>query len=183
MKTFPFATLVTAVDGNPYITHIPVIYNENKDRLVIHMDALNPQVNTLRKGSLATAIYQGPNCYISPSVYTTDQFPTWNYIIVHVEGIVHPIEDEMEIKQSIVNMTNFLEGSEPKFVLDLDHPRMDRLLPHIRAFEIEIDRWEGKFKLSQDKNPTDFEMAKTALKDQARKDWSSFVDSIYDRGL
>lgn len=183
IRAFPFGTLVTAAEAEPYITHIPIIYNEGTGRLVAHIDAMNPQVDTLTEGAIATVIFKGPDCYISPAVYSTEQLPTWNYIIVHITGIVHTIDDPDAVKQTMIDMTAFLEGENPRYVLEKDNPKMDRLVNYIKAFEIEITNWEGKFKLSQDKNPEDFELAKGALKNQARKDWNSFIDAIYANGL
>jgi transcriptional regulator len=183
MKAFPFATLVTAKDGEPFITHIPIIYNDNSGRLVAHIDAMNPQVATLGNGSMATVVFRGPDCYISPSVYSTEQLPTWNYIIVHITGKVHLVEEPDAVKQTMIDMTAFLEGDNPKFILKKNNPKMDRLVNYIKAFEIEITSWEGKFKLSQDKNPEDFELAKAELLDQSKRNWNQFILSIYERGL
>src|SRR5437870_11332003 len=46
----------------------------------------------------ALAIFQGPDAYISPSLYPTKQetgnvVPTWNYAVVHAHGPLRAIED------------------------------------------------------------------------------------------
>jgi transcriptional regulator len=58
---------------------------------------------------------------------------------------------------------------------------MERLIVYIQAFEIEITNWEGKFKLSQDKIPQDFENAKEELKRNSKKDVSKFIEEIYKK--
>ena len=78
-------------------------------------------------------------------------------------------------------MTKFLEGKERNFILKQDDPRMERLIDYIQAFEIEITNWEGKFKLSQDKNAQDFENAKEELKRNSQKDVSIFIEEIYKK--
>ncbi|MBT8262908.1 MAG: FMN-binding negative transcriptional regulator [Bacteroidia bacterium] len=179
MKAFPFALLVTASKDHPYITHIPIIYNETSGRLVAHIDATNPQVETLNDGNAATVVFKGPDTYISPSVYSTEQLPTWNYIIVHITGVIHRITDPKAVKKTMIDMTDFLEGNDPKFVLKKDNPKMDRMVNYIKAFEIEITNWEGKFKLSQDKIPQDYELAKEALIQNTQRDYKEFINSIY----
>lgn len=52
-------------------------------------------------------------------------------------------------------MTEFLEAPDHKYVLETNNPRLDKNLDYIEMFEIKISQWEGKFKLSQDKKPTD----------------------------
>lgn len=173
--------LVTAGDGKPFVTHIPFIYNETSKKLVAHLDRSNPQMVTLKDGAEVTVVFRGPDTYISPSIYTTAQLPTWNYIIVHVTGKFQLINDPEAIKQTMLDMTEFLEGSEQKFILKKDDPRMERLINYIQAFEIEITNWEGKFKLSQDKNAQDFENAKEELKRNSQKDVSIFIEEIYKK--
>ncbi len=179
IKHFPLGMLVTAKDGNPFVTHIPFIYNEISKKLVAHIDRNNPQLETLKDGAEITVVFKGPDTYISPSIYTTPQLPTWNYIIVHVTGIIQLINEPESIKKTMIDMTAFLEGQAQKFILKNDDPRMDRLINYIQAFEIEITNWEGKFKLSQDKISQDFENAKEELINKSRKDVSGFIDNIY----
>ena len=181
IKAYPFAMLVSAEGSTPFVTHIPIVYNEATGKLVAHIDKQNPQVETLVNGAEVTVVFKGPDCYISPSVYSTPQLPTCNYINVHITGTIQLINDAIAAKQTMVDMTAFLEQPEHKFKLEMDDPRMDRLINYIQAFDIEITNWEGKFKLSQDKNTVDFERAKTALAESSKKGVSGFIESIYNR--
>ena len=179
IRAFPLGMLVTALDNEPFITHIPIIYKESGEKLVAHIDASNPQVESLKDGAKATVVFKGPDCYISPSVYSTEQLPTWNYIIVHLEGIIKTIPEPEAVKETMIAMTRFLEGSQQQFVLERDNPKMDRMVNYIRAFEIEITHWEGKFKLSQDKDPEDYKRAHEALIAKSREDIASFINQMY----
>jgi transcriptional regulator len=180
IEHFPLGMLVTAKDGKPFITHIPFIYDAATKKLIAHLDRNNPQMETLKDGAEVTVVFKGPDTYISPSIYTTPQLPTWNYIIVHVTGNIKLINKPEAVKKTMVDMTEFLEGDPQKFILKKDDPRMERLIDYIQAFEIEITHWEGKFKLSQDKNAQDFENAKKELIKKSRKDISWFIDINYD---
>ena len=161
INTYPLAMLVSVKDNAPLISHLPLIYSEGK--LIGHLDKYNPQAEVLKNNNDVTVIFSGPQCYISPSIYSTTQLPTWNYIMVHLKGKVKEIIDEQTIKQSIVQMTDLLEAPEHKYTLELDNPRMDKFIPYIKGFEIDITHWEGKFKLSQDKKPSDIESARSEL--------------------
>lgn len=179
IKHFPLGMLVTSKAGKPFVTHIPFIYNETTKKLVAHIDRSNPQMETLQNNAEVTVVFKGPDTYISPSVYTTPQLPTWNYIIVHITGNIQLINEPEAVKKTMVVMTEFLEGKAQKFILKNDDPRMERLINYIQAFEIEITHWEGKFKLSQDKIPQDFENAKRELIKKSHKDISVFIERIY----
>lgn len=179
IKQFPLAILVSAKNDQPFTTHIPIIYNEASGKLVAHIDRQNPQVETLRDGAEVTVIFRGPDTYISPSVYSTEQLPTWNYIFVHITGTIGLIHEAEAVKQTMIDMTAFLEGKQAKFELQKDNPKMDRMVPYIQAFDITITNWEGKFKLSQDKIPADYELAKAALIKNSKPGDKEFIERIY----
>ena len=179
IKQYPLAMLVSALNGKPLITHIPIIYNDTTGKLVAHIDKFNPQVASLKNGGEVTVVFKGPDSYISPSIYTTKQLPTWNYIIVHIKGTVSLINDKEKAKDTMIAMTQFLEGADQKFVLDNDNRGMRNSINYIQAIEIEITNWEGKFKLSQDKCEKDQENAKQALIKKSNNDLTGFIDEIY----
>jgi len=79
----------------------------------------------------------------------------------------------------MVDMTQFLEGTHPKFELMMNNPKMDRMVPYIQAFEIEITQWEGKFKLSQDKIAKDYDLAKEELIKNSKSNDKDFIEKIY----
>lgn len=177
IKTYPMATVISVKNGEPLVTHVPLILDRGK--LVGHMDRYNPQAELMKDNQKVTVIFSGPQCYISPSIYSTTQFPTWNYVNVHLKGIVNAIDDPEKVKQSIVNMTEQLEAPEHRFILPIDHPRMHSLIEYIKGFEIDITHWEGKFKLSQDKNPKDMRLAKAELIQANQQSIETFLNRIF----
>jgi len=179
MKAFPFAMLVSAKEGTPFVTHIPIIYNDETGKLVAHIDKFNPQVETLIDGAEVTVVFKGPDTYISPSVYTTKQLPTWNYIIVHITGTLTLINDPEAAKDTMVAMTKYLEGAAQKFVLEKDNPRMKGMINYIQAFDITITHWDGKLKLSQDKIEQDQENAKQELLKKSSNHVAGFIEEMY----
>ncbi|MEY8848149.1 FMN-binding negative transcriptional regulator [Psychroserpens sp. XS_ASV72] len=177
IKTYPLATLISVGNNQPFITHLPLIL-EN-DKLIGHIDIYNPQTPFLKDNRDVTVIFSGPQCYISPSVYSTTQLPTWNYIKVHLKGKVKAIESKSALKQSLITMTEFLEAPEHNYILEPDNPRMERNLDYIKMFEIDIVEWEGKFKLSQDKNPKDTKAARAHLIKTNQDSIKQFLDKVF----
>ena len=181
IKQYPLGMLVSVKDNKPLLTHIPFIYNDKIGRLVAHIDKNNPQLETLQDGANVTVVFKGPDCYISPSIYDSEnQLPTWNYIIVHITGTIQLINDPEAAKQSMITMTEFLEEPDHKFILHKNNPKMDRFVNYIQAFEIEITNWEGKFKLSQDKTEVDQTNAKNELIKKSEASISGFIKTIYN---
>jgi len=179
IKNYPLGMLVSAKDGVQFVTHIPIIYNDELGKLVAHMDKFNPQLETLLDGVEVTAVFKGPDTYISPGIYTTKQLPTWNYIIVHVTGTITLINDPEAAKDTMIAMAEFLERPDHKFILEKDNPRMKHFINYIRAFDITITKWEGKFKLSQDKIEQDQVNAKKELIKKSGEDATGFIEEMY----
>jgi transcriptional regulator len=177
IKTYPLATVISVKDNTPLITYLPLIY-ENK-KLIGHIDIYNPQAQLLKDNNDVTVLFSGPECYISPSIFSTTQLPTWNYIKVHLTGKVKAIESKAALKKSLITMTEFLEAPEHKYVLEADNPRLDKNLDYIEMFEIEIMHWEGKFKLSQDKKPNDIKAAREELIRSNQESIKQFLDTIF----
>ena len=117
VKHFPLGILVTAKDGKTFVTHIPFIYKETSKKLVAHIDRNNPQLEMLTDGAEVVTIFKDQDTYISPCVYTTPQLPTWNYINVHITGKLKLIHKAETVKQTMVDMTAFLEDGAQRFVL------------------------------------------------------------------
>ncbi|TGV02035.1 FMN-binding negative transcriptional regulator [Flavivirga rizhaonensis] len=178
IKTYPLATLISVKDNQPLITHLPLIYND-AGKLIGHIDKFNPQAEFLKEDRDVTIIFSGPQCYISPNIYTTKQLPTWNYIIVHLKATVKAIENKEALKKSLIDMTAFLEAPEHKFILEPDNRSMKGYLDYIKMFEITITDWEGKFKLSQDKKPRDIENARAELIRANQKSIEYFLEKVF----
>ena len=103
-------------------------------------------------GNEVLAIFTGPHAYISPSWYAeANVVPTWNYVAVHVYGRVRIDDDRDSRLQAVNRHVGFFESGMPSpWSLDeADSAFIDQLLDAITAFRIEIDRIEGKWKLSQ----------------------------------
>ncbi|WP_138434842.1 FMN-binding negative transcriptional regulator [Winogradskyella algicola] len=178
IKAYPLATIISVVDNTPLITHLPLIYENGK--LIGHIDIYNPQTEYLKDNNDIIVLFYGPQCYISPSMYSTTQLPTYNYIRVHLKGKVTAIEDKDSLKQSLITMTEFLENPNPKYILDPDNPRLHANLNYIKMFEIDITHWEGKFKLSQDKKTSDMVAAREELIRANQESIREFLNKVFN---
>lgn len=178
IKNYPLALVISVQDNKPILTHLPLIYNE-QGKLIGHIDKYNPQANLLANNNEVTIVFSGPSCYISPSVYTSKQLPTYNYIKVHLKGQVKAINSKSALKESLIKMTEFLETPNNKYTLDPNNRAMEGYLDYIKMFEITITDWEGKFKLSQDKKPIDTENARAELIRANQANIKSFLDKVF----
>lgn len=182
IKMYPLATVITSSSNKVLSTHIPLVYSDKGTlgTLVGHLDKFNPQINHFEdKDHNLEIIFHGPEVYISPSKYSSTQLPTWNYFKVHLRGKIILKKEPQDVKESLIAMTAFLEGEKPNYVLDENNPRMHAALDYIVGFHIKISSWEGKYKISQDKNKEDRKRAKQALI-EGQSDVINHIERLYE---
>lgn len=161
------ATLVSVHGEDIEVAFVPMLVEHTADGVVLfgHIDAMNPKADQL-DGRRMHAIFHGPQSYISPDDYGTPQLPTWNYVHVVAAGTVHELTGDERKRGLLVRMAETFGGAAQAFVLEDNDERMAGMLGGIRAFRIDVDELVGRFKLSQDKSPSD---AKAVLKSMTRK--------------
>jgi transcriptional regulator len=153
---FGFAILVTAKDGSPIATHLPLQLEKNEDGdwlLQGHMAKANPQWR-LFEGADVLAIFLGPHTYVSPSWYNHKNVPTWNYKAVHAYGKVRLVEGE-ELTNNLRKIMARYESAHAENPTQFDEVPDSVLLPDLRAlvgFEIKVERLEAASKLSQNRD-------------------------------
>ena len=165
---YPFGLLVTGdTDEAPVATHIPMIAQRSGSglRLLGHIARANPQCAAIHGARPALAVFTGAHAYISPSWYDPPypQVPTWNYSAVHARGRLHEATDPYAILSALT--TCF----ESKFDVPWEFARLDRSyvedqMRGIVAFEMIVERIEGKAKFSQNRSERDAAGAIAGLK-------------------
>lgn len=148
----PFATVVTSAESGPVISHLPMYYREEggKGILVGHLAKANDHCRFL--GGKTTVIFHGPHAYVSSKWYETGNVvPTWNYIAVHVSGVLEKTEGA-ELGRILNLMLEKHEGDPRSFYLNMDDNVRSNLEKQIVGVKMAIGKMEGKWKLSQNKS-------------------------------
>lgn len=165
-----FATLVTQDKaGAPFVTHLPFLLDPKRGplgTLLGHMARPNPQWRAFASGRPALVVFQGPHAYVSPSWYEVHPaVPTWNYVAVHAYGMPAVIENQARVKALLGRLTETHEAGRPSpwRIESLAPEYVDAMIRGIVAFEIPIDRLEGKAKLSQNRGAADQRHVREAL--------------------
>lgn len=157
--------LVTAGAGGLQANHIPFVLDGEvgeRGTLRAHLARANPQVQDLSAVDDCLVVFQGPQTYISPSLYPTKQehgkvVPTWNYITVHAWGRPRVIDDAAWLRRQVDDLTmrNELSRPAPWSVSDAPESYIAAQLKVIVGIEILIARIEGKWKVSQNRPAID----------------------------
>lgn len=164
VRRHPLAMLVTNGEHGPLATHLPVIPAGALDdgtgetglvgvELLGHMNRMNPHWTTLRDGMSALLVFQGPNGYVTPTVYrTTPAAPTWNFTAVHLRGSLNPIatrEETLRVVMATVEAYERDHGSGWDMTGSIAY--FERIVPGVGAFRFQVTSADAMFKLSQDK--------------------------------
>jgi transcriptional regulator len=166
----PFAVLVGVdPEGAPFATHLPVLLDESPaplGTLLGHVARPNPQWRLFTPDRPVLVVFPGAHAYVSPSWYGTHpSVPTWNYVAVHAYGVPRVIDDAGRVRTLLDRLVRtFEEGRTTPWRMDsLPDPYAEGMMRGIVAFEIPIDRLEGKAKLSQNRSASDQARVRAAL--------------------
>ena len=177
---YPLATVVSQGDSYPTITQVPLILSENGAALRGHFDRNNPHCEEILSGGNVYCLFNGPNHYITPSIYPDTQYPGWNYVAVHVKGVVRPIEDKTWLKELLLALAARNEPENSGYELSPTQANFAELLNYILGFEIDIVEMKGIFKLAQDKGPEHAEIARRHLAEVTQSDVGDFLNEMME---
>jgi transcriptional regulator len=166
MRARPFAALISAGSMGLYATHLPTVLKDIGPFGVVecHLARGNPHWKELAKGDEALMIFQGPEGYITPNWYPSKAkhgkvVPTWNYAAVHAYGRPEVMADKDWLRRHVGELTAQQEADETKpwSLSDAPEAYVEAMLRGIVGFRFAVTRLEGKWKMSQNREPKDRE--------------------------
>ena len=164
MTAHPLATLITSGSGGLAANLIPFSLHDGGDQGILraHLARGNMQLDELREGAETLVLFQGPECYVTPSWYPSKAehgkvVPTWNFAMVQVRGKPQVIDDADWVLAQLQKLTGNHESGRkhPWNISDAPDDFIAAQLKGIVGIEIPILSIEGKWKASQNRLPTD----------------------------
>jgi len=165
IRAHPLGTWVTQ-DGDTLVAnHIPFLLDADRGphgTLVGHVARANPVWRTFSTRVRSLVVFQGVDTYVTPSFYPSKRahgkvVPTWNYAVVHAQGMPRAIEDRDWLLQLLERLVTTHEATEalPWKIADAPADYVDGLLRVIVGIEIPVDALTGKWKVSQNRPDAD----------------------------
>ena len=184
MRQYPFATLLTVVEGIPHISHLPLVLFPipGGHQLVGHLSRANKHFEHLETHS-SLAIFHGPHTYINPGWYQSADVPTWNYCVVHADLRCRLDSSEKSTLEALRLLTQSITemGYEPwEFAVPADLSNPKHLTKAIVSFRAEIINLEAKFKLSQNRSVKDISGVIAGLRQRDDKASSEVAQLMQD---
>ncbi len=167
-----FVTLVSQVDGAPFATHLPVLYERQgaQVRFTGHWARANPQWRGIDQQTVLLIVH-GPHAYVSPTWYADPAatVPTWNYATAHVGGRIGLIQEHEALSDLVARLAAKYEsaiGSDWRFPDSA--PGTSHELAGIVGFELVAERIRIKHKLNQHHGDASVEGAVAGLRNTGR---------------
>ncbi len=155
-RTRGFGMLALAHEERVLVSHIPFVLNDAGTSVEGHLAKNNPIVAMLSEPRPATLVISGSDSYVSPDWYgSPGNVPTWNYIAVHLRGVLTLGESEA-LPQHLDRLSHHFEtqipGKPPWTPAQLEPSALQRMARAIVAITLDIEVVEGTWKLSQNKD-------------------------------
>ena len=147
---------ILSVNGTegPLAAHVPFLLNVDGSLAELHLARSNPIARVALPAPALIAV-SGPDAYVSPDWYgAEDQVPTWNYVAVHLRGVLEPLPEEAlrpHADALSAEHEGRIAGKVPWTSAKMSEGAMPRMMRMILPFRFRVLRVEGTWKLNQNK--------------------------------
>jgi transcriptional regulator len=191
MRAHPLATLLTLDESGIVANHVPVDAVPSPAPLGVlrgHVARANPVWRKHSAEQSVLAIFQGPQAYVSPSLYPTkaatgEVVPTWDYAVVHVRGTLRFIHDAEWLHALVTKLTDAHEAPRdaPWKLADAPPAYVEKMLKAIVGFEFSIVSLTGKWKVSQNRDSADRKGVISGLRASSDPDSREIAEMLASR--
>ena len=150
-----------------------------------HVARANPLWREARGDVDSLVVFQGPQAYISPSMYPTKAatgkvVPTWNYIMVQARGRLRAVDDAGWLRAFVTRLTERHEAARPVpwAVGDAPADYIEAMLRAIVGIEIELTSLVGKWKVTQNRGVADRDGVVYGLRAQGGAQAVAMADAV-----
>lgn len=150
-----FGTLCVNGPEGPLLAHVPFLLSQDGTSADMHLARSNAIILNGMPAAAVMAV-QDHDFYVSPDWYgIPDQVPTWNYVSVHLRGVLEPLP--IETMEGHVNALSdeFEARLAPKPVWKsskMGEGVMERMMRMILPFRLRIEKVDGTWKMNQNKS-------------------------------
>jgi transcriptional regulator len=166
----PFAFLTGCDSENkPVATQVPVFIEEHNGKKILrgHIMRNTDHHKAFLNNNNVLVVFTGSHTYVSGTWYSDPYIAsTWNYMSVHVKGIIRFLDDaglEDVLRKTTLHFENYNKQSTTIFD-NLPLEFKQKVMHAIVAFEIEVTGMDNVFKLSQDRDAESYNNIKEKLK-------------------
>jgi len=150
-----FGVLAAPGVDAPMLSHIPFLLSEDGAVADLHLVRSNLIARALKEPMSVTLAVSGADTYVSPDWYeVTDQVPTWNYVAVHLTGVLERRPQE-ELLALLDRQSAFYEDrllpKPPWKTAKMTLDALEKMMRMIVPCRIKVSGIDGTWKLGQNK--------------------------------
>ncbi|WP_395542996.1 FMN-binding negative transcriptional regulator [Neotabrizicola sp. sgz301269] len=157
-RTRSFGLLMLNGEAGPLVAHVPFLLDAEGAVAELHLSRGNPICRAALPAPAVIAV-SGPDAYISPDWYgpheqVPDQVPTWNYVAVHLRGVLEPLPPEAlrpHVDALSAEHEGRIAGKQPWTSAKMTDGAIERLMRMILPFRFRVEAVDGTWKLNQNK--------------------------------
>ncbi len=183
LKKNTFAALVSMVEGKLWATHIPMLLGKNQageQVLWAHVSKGNPQWKEIADQDEVMAIFQGPHTFVTSDWYDHQNVSTWNYVAVHVYGKARLLDGD-DLRSTVRHLVEHYESPHSKGHIDnLDEKYLNQQFRGIMGIELKVERIEAAFKMSQNRDASNYENIIEKLEERNENDDKKVAEIMRD---
>jgi transcriptional regulator len=189
VRAHPLGLLITLGPAGLQANPVPFMLDTGDGSPVLraHVARANPVWREARSDVESLVVFQGPQAYISPSLYPTKAatgkvVPTWNYVMVQARGTLRVVDDAPWLHALVTRLTDKHEAprAEPWAVSDAPDDYVQTMLRAIVGIEITLSALTGKWKVSQNRNQADRDGVAAGLRAQADEQGGAQAGAMAD---
>lgn len=155
VEQFPLASILIPCSQSDLnnICQVPVLYEPSRNVFIAHIAKHNPLAQCDKQS--VKLLFNGDNCYLSPSYSNNKTLPSWLYSSVQATANVNIIECDNEKDKIMRQLTShFEQGFTPMWkITDVPKSNRQAMYQQLSFIEFTATHWSGNFKLSQNKSP------------------------------
>jgi transcriptional regulator len=169
---YPFAFLSGSDNENkPVATQVPVFIEEKEGKKILrgHIMKNTDHHKAFMHNPNVLVVFTGHHTYVSATWYSNPHLAsTWNYMSVHVKGVIRILDDASLIDTLRMTSLHFENYNHQSTTIYDNMPAdyTQRMMKAIVAFEIEVKEMDTVFKLSQDRDAESYDSIIKHLKQQ-----------------
>ncbi len=186
----PLACVIAQTAEGLIANHLPLLQAPGGD-FIGHVALANDMHRLISPEQEVLAVFRRDDAYVSPNFYPTKpehhrHVPTWNYEVIHVYGRLTFQHDEHTKRAAVALLTREherrLNGANAWRMADAPEDYLTQMLAGIVAFRLQTVRVLAKSKLSQNREPRDYQGAVEGLRQSGHEAMAERMEKLATSG-
>ncbi len=154
IEQYNVGAFICNVNGAITYEQLPFLlqYNKSGDevKLFVAIKKNTDNAEAFEQASQVLCVFQGPQCYVSPTWLNDANVMDWSFKNVQIEGFLKTIDNNLQKEVANNLLLNMEQKVERKFSDKYDaNLIVDKSLMHFNVYEVSVEKIQTNFALQQ----------------------------------